>query len=69
MNIRNPYFQLVSEQNKAEHCRFCQSDVELTFCDKCNEITKKQCVECQGYEDDDDFEHICEINFSGIMRD
>jgi hypothetical protein len=68
LNIRNPYFQIVSERNKNEHCRFCQSDVKLTYCDKCQEITKKQCVECEGYEDDN-FEHICEVDFTGFMRE
>jgi len=68
MNIRNPYFQIVSERNKSEHCRFCQSEVKLTYCDKCHEITKKQCLECEGYESDD-FTHICEVDVSGFMRE
>jgi len=64
MNIRNPYFQILEERNKKEHCRFCQSGVDLTYCNECNEIIKKQCHECSGYEDEDNFNHICEMNFS-----
>ena len=68
LNVRNPYFQIIAERNKKEHCRFCQSDVNLIRCEKCDEIIKKECHECNGY-DGEDFDHICERNFSGFMRD
>jgi len=65
--IRNPYFQLLEEKKKNDHCRFCQSGVELTYCKDCNEITKKECLECNGYEEDK-FSHICELNFNPFSK-
>jgi hypothetical protein len=67
LNVRNPYFQLMEEKNKKEHCRFCQSSVNLTHCKECDEITKKECHECNWYEEDN-FTHICEMNFSGFSK-
>jgi hypothetical protein len=68
MNVRNPYFQLLEERNKKEHCRFCQSDVNLSYCNECNEITSKICLNCDGYEQEDRFSHICENNFNPFSK-
>ena len=68
MNVRNPYFQILEERNKHDHCRFCQSDVRLTYCSKCNEITQKECLECDGYEQENKFFHICEMNFNSFLK-
>ena len=65
--IRNPYFQLVEEKRKKEHCRFCQSGVELEYCKDCNEVISKTCNECDGY-DEDRFSHICELIFNPFSK-
>ena len=67
LNVRNPYFQILEERNKKEHCRFCQAGVNLTYCNECHEITNKECHECNGYEEDN-FAHICELNFNPFSK-
>jgi hypothetical protein len=68
MGIRDTLdFQILEQRQKNEHCLFCQSDVKLTYCKNCDEITAKECPSCDCYSQDP-YIHHCEVNFSRFNK-
>ena len=61
--MRNPYFQILEQKKKLEHCKFCQAGVKLNYCKECQELISRECLECDSYLEEKRL-HICELNNS-----